>query len=64
MVKVNGEMMDLAGKTVMDYLTTTNYDLKRIAVELNGDIVFKSLYSTTVLKDGDSIEVVSFVGGG
>jgi len=64
MVKVNGEMKDLAGKTVMDYLATTNYDHKRIAVERNGDIVFKSQYSTTVLEDGDSIEVVSFVGGG
>ena len=64
MVKVNGVMLDLAGKTVMDYLATTNYDPKRIAVERNGDIVFKSQYSTTVLEDGDSIEVVSFVGGG
>ena len=64
MVKVNGEMLDLAGKTVLDYLATTNYDPKRIAVERNGDIVFKSQYSTTVLEDGDSIEVVSFVGGG
>jgi len=64
MVKVNGEMLDLAGKTVMEYLETTNYDPKRIAVERNGDIVFKSQYSTTVLEDGDSIEVVSFVGGG
>ena len=64
MVKVNGEKLDLAGKTVMEYLATTNYDPKRIAVERNGDIVFKSQYSTTVLEDGDTIEVVSFVGGG
>ncbi|MBQ4089403.1 MAG: sulfur carrier protein ThiS [Clostridia bacterium] len=64
MVKVNGVMLDLAGKTVMEYIATTNYDPKRIAVERNGDIVFKSQYSTTVLEDGDSIEVVSFVGGG
>ena len=64
MVKVNGEMLDLAGKTVMDYISTTNYDPKRIAVERNGDIVFKSQYSTTILEDGDSIEIVGFVGGG
>ena len=64
MVKVNGEMLDLAGKTVMEYIATTNYDPKRIAVERNGEILFKSQYSTTVLEDGDSIEVVSFVGGG
>ena len=64
MVKVNGVAMELAGKTVAQYLATTNYDPKRIAVERNGEIVFKSQYSETVLEDGDSLEIVSFVGGG
>ena len=64
MVKVNGTELDIAGKTVSEYLATTNYDPKRIAVELDGDIVFKSQYDVTVLKDGDSLEIVSFVGGG
>ena len=64
MVKVNGTELDIAGKTVAEYLSTTNYDPKRIAVERNGDIVFKSQYTETVLMDGDSLEVVSFVGGG
>ncbi len=64
MVKVNGAELDIAGKTVAEYLATTNYDPKRIAVERNGDIVFKSQYAETVLKDGDILEVVSFVGGG
>ena len=64
MVKANGKELDLAGKTVEEYLLTTDYDAKRIAVERNGEIVFKSQYSETVLKDGDSIEIVSFVGGG
>ena len=64
MVKANGKELDLAGKTIAEYLLTTDYDAKRIAVERNGEIVFKSQYSETVLKDGDSIEVVIFVGGG
>ena len=64
MVKVNGEELDIAGKTVAQYLSTTNYDPKRIAVERNGDIVFKSQYEATILQDGDSLEIVSFVGGG
>ena len=64
MVKVNGEPMDIAGKTLAEYLATTNYDIKRIAAELNGDIVSKCAYEQTVLCDGDSIEIVSFVGGG
>ena len=64
MVKVNGTELDLAGKTVSAYLATTNYDPRRIAVERNGDIVWKSRYDTTVLEDGDSLEIVGFVGGG
>ena len=64
MVKVNGAELDIAGKTVAQYLSTTNYDPKRIAVERNGDIVFKSQYDATILQDGDSMEIVSFVGGG
>ena len=64
MVKVNGAELDIAGKTVAQYLTTTNYDPKRIAVERNGDIVFKSQYDAIILQDGDSLEIVSFVGGG
>lgn len=64
MVKVNGAELDIAGKTIAEFLATTNYDPKRIAVERNGDIVFKSRYGETVLEEGDSLEVVSFVGGG
>ena len=64
MVKVNGKELDIAGKTVSEYLAATDYDPKRIAVERNGDIVFKSQYAAIVLADGDSLEIVSFVGGG
>ena len=64
MVKVNGKELDIEGKTITDYLTATNYDPKRIAVERNGNIVFKSQYDITILENGDRLEVVSFVGGG
>lgn len=64
MVKVNGVELDIAGKTLSEYLAATDYDPKRIAAERNGDIVFKSQYGVTVLEDGDNLEIVSFVGGG
>ncbi|MBQ8906541.1 MAG: sulfur carrier protein ThiS [Ruminococcus sp.] len=64
MVKINGEELNIAGKTIAEYLATTNFDPKRIAVERNGDIVPKAKYSETILQDGDNIEIVSFVGGG
>ena len=64
MVKTNGEELNIAGKTLAEYLASTNYDPKRIAVERNGDIVPKAKYGETILQDGDNVEVVSFVGGG
>ena len=64
MVTINGEEKNCAGMTVMQYLDTTAYDPKRIAVEKNGDIVPKAAYGETALQDGDVVEVVSFVGGG
>ena len=64
MVKINGENKEAAGKTLTEYLSATEYELSRIAVEKNGEIVPKSQYGTTVLCDGDEVEIVSFVGGG
>ena len=64
MVKVNGEEKDIAGKTLAEYFATTKYDMKRVATEINGEIIPKAQYAQTVLKDGDNVEVVSFVGGG
>lgn len=64
MVKINGEEKTAVGKTVAEYLSESGYDIKRVAVELNGDILPKTHYESTVFKDGDSVEIVSFVGGG
>lgn len=64
MVTINGTSLDAEGKTLAEYLTAANYDLSRIAVERNGQIVPKARYSQTVLQDGDTLEVVRFVGGG
>ncbi len=64
MVKVNGNNVDIAGMSVEDYLVSEGYDVKRVAVERNGDIVPKARYASEILEDGDNVEVVSFVGGG
>lgn len=65
MITVNGKQIRLTSEmSVADYLEQNNYQLKRIAVEMNGDILPKYSYSDTMLKDGDRLEVVSFVGGG
>jgi sulfur carrier protein len=37
---------------------------KKVAVERNGEIVPKSAHPTTLLADGDRLEIVAAVGGG
>lgn len=64
MVKINGTAQDAAGKTVSALLEAEGYLLTRVAVELNGEILPKAQYGSTELKDGDTVEIVSFVGGG
>ena len=63
MIIVNGKEINLTeDTTVAEYLEQNQYQVKRIAVELNGDILPKYSYSDTRLKDGDRLEVVTFVG--
>ncbi|MDD6261730.1 MAG: sulfur carrier protein ThiS [Clostridiales bacterium] len=64
MIRINGKEISAAGKTVAECLSDGGFDKTRVAVELNGNIVPKSRYQDTTLADGDSVEIVSFVGGG
>ena len=64
MVTVNGRETDAAGKTVAQLVSEGGYDPVRVAVELNEEIVPKAAYSSTVVSDGDRVEIVGFVGGG
>lgn len=64
MVRINGENLDIEGMCITDYLVSKKYDLERVAVEVNGEIVPRAGYGKTVFADGDVAEVVSFVGGG
>ncbi len=64
MVIINGNAVDAAGKTVSQYILQTDYNISRVAIELNGDILPKSQYDSTILNDNDVVEIVGFVGGG
>ena len=64
MVKINGTSQDVAGLTLAQYLDAADYDRKRIVVERNEEIVPKAQYDQVILRDGDVVEVISFVGGG
>lgn len=64
-VNVNGEVKKLPENcTVTQLLEIMEITGKRIAVEVNEDIVPRSLHATTHLGEGDVIEVVQAIGGG
>ena len=64
-ITLNGEKRDIPdGLTVIGLLELLNVQHQRVAVERNEEIVKKAVYGTTVLMDGDALEVVSFMGGG
>jgi sulfur carrier protein len=63
-ITVNGDRVTIESMSVLDFLLMTEIDPARVAVELNLDILPKSDYSTTLLRDGDRLVIVQFVGGG
>ena len=64
-VHVNGEPRALpAGTTVEALLAELALGTGRCAVEVNQQIVPKSMHAERALAEGDRIEIVSFVGGG
>lgn len=64
-VTVNGENREIPhNSTVAQLVETLELTGKRIAVELNGEIVPKSQHASTSLNQGASLEIVVAVGGG
>ena len=64
-VTVNGSEMDVReGVCVDGLLGTLGLSDKRVAVELNRAIIHRDTYASSALKDGDVLEIISFVGGG
>ena len=56
MITVNGKQIQLTSEmSVADYLEQNNYQINRIAVEMNEEILPKYSYSETMLKDGDRL---------
>jgi thiamine biosynthesis protein ThiS len=63
-ITVNGEAKEIAPVTVQQMLEGLAVDPRRVAVEMNRVILPREAYGSTPLADGDSLEIVHFVGGG
>ena len=61
-MRVNGKQVELKERLTLEkFLESNGYALTKVAVELNGKIVPRKEYATTILEDTDVLEVVCFV---
>jgi thiamine biosynthesis protein ThiS len=64
-IRLNGDPFDLAEPvSVSALLEQLDIDGRRVAVERNQIVVKRAAYDSTVVAEGDEIEIVNFVGGG
>ena len=66
-LKINGEVKEFGKKlkTISDLLAELEIKRsERVAVEINKEIIMQLDFGSTAVKDDDSIEIVSVVGGG
>ncbi len=64
-IKINGKLSIIKGNTsLFSHLTKLKVPLKKVAIELNEEIVNKNHLKKIKLKKNDKIEIVHFIGGG
>jgi len=64
-IRLNGDPHELEQPlSVSALLAQLEIDARRVAVELNLAVVKKAAYDSSLIKDGDEVEIVNFVGGG
>ncbi len=63
-ITINGEQYSLPQSQTIDQLLASQGFGKNIAVALNGAFIPRTTYDRQVVKDGDSIEIVSPMQGG
>ncbi len=64
-ITLNGDSHEVAGPlTVIDLLAQLDIDSRRVAVEHNLIVLKRDTFATTMVNEGDAVEIVNFVGGG
>ena len=64
-IRLNGEARELAGSVSLRVLLADlDLDPRRVAVEHNLLVVKRDAYESTIISDGDEVEIVNLVGGG
>ena len=64
-IKVNGKLKSINKNVNLSILIKNlEIQLKKVAIEMNGEIVDKKKLNRIILKNNDRVEIVHFIGGG
>lgn len=64
-IHLNGQVRTWrSGTTVADLLHDLDIKAERVAVELNLEVLDRVTFDQRLLKDGDRLEIIGFIGGG
>jgi len=64
-IRLNGDTHEVGGPvTVADLLAQLDIDARRVAVEYNLVVLKRDTFATAMVREGDEVEIVNFVGGG
>jgi len=64
-IKINGKLSTIDDNlSLLDYLKKLKIPLKKVAIELNQEIIDKNKINKIRLKNNDKMEIVHFIGGG
>ncbi len=64
LIRVNGEEYKTDKGTLLELLSELNIIPEKVAIEINLKVIKRADFSNIKLKEGDSVEIVNFVGGG
>jgi thiamine biosynthesis protein ThiS len=64
-ITLNGDSFDLSGPlSVSELLAKLEIDARRVAVEHNLVVLKRAAFGSAIVREGDQVEIVNFVGGG
>ena len=64
-IKINGKLSTInENLSLLNFLKKLEIPLKKVAIELNQEIIDKKKLNNIKLKKNDKIEIVHFIGGG
>lgn len=64
-INLNGKVTEINDQSsIEDLIAHLGFDVKKIAIEKNLEIIFPEIYKNEIINNGDEIEIIHFIGGG